>query len=569
MPFDGIVTYALVNELKAELETGRINKIHQPTEHELILVVRQGGKNKNLLLSVHPSYARVHLTDEKYTNPKEPPLFCMVLRKYLGSGFIRSIEQISMERIIKMTISSKDEIGDAMEYELYIEMMGKHSQIILVDPTRNVILESMKHIGFSQNRHRALLPGQSYVFPPEQGKTNPLELEPTEFIRKLDFNSGKMDRQILSILMGVSPLVSQSLAKKAYLGDENKYVHVFEQFQKELENKDFHPQIGFGKKEDFHVLKDVELDAPIESFDLVSEMLDTFYQGKAERDRVKGLSHDLMRLLKNERDKNIRKIKKQKQTLKKAEKADQYQKDGELLTAHLHLVKPGDASVTVIDYYDPEQNERMIELNPNKSPSENAQQLFKQYQKMKKSKEVVTKEIDKAEQEIDYLERLIQQLEDAREEDLDEIRTELQEEGYLKAKPQKGKKMKKEIHFDRFQSSDGTEIFAGRNNKQNEYLTNRKANKEDVWLHTKDIPGSHVIIKSNEPSEQTLLEAASIAAFYSKAKHSSSVPVDYTKIKHVRKPSGAKPGYVIYDNQQTVYVTPEEREIEKLRVKGS
>lgn len=234
----------------------------------------------------------------------------------------------------------------------------------------------------------------------------------------------------------------------------------------------------------------------------------------------------------------------------------------------MHLVKPGDNQVTVIDYYDPDQKEITIELNPNKSASENAQQLFKQYQKLKKSKEVVTKEIEKAKAEIDYLDRLIQQLEDAREEDLEDIRAELEDEGYLKKKSTKNKKKKKKvIRFDRFQATDGTEIYVGRNNKQNEYLTNRQAGKEDIWLHTKDIPGSHVIIKSTSPSEETIVEAATIAAFYSKSKHSSSVPVDYTKVKHVRKPNGAKPGYVTYDNQQTVYVTPVESEIEKLRLK--
>ena len=568
MPLDGIVTYALVNDLSTELVTGRMTQIHQPTDHELIITVRKNGQNKNLLLSVHPNYARVHLTSEKYTNPKEPPLFCMVLRKYLGSGFIKSVEQISMERIIRIRVTSKDEIGDSLDYDLYIELMGKHSHIVLVDPSRNVILESMKHIGFSQNRYRALLPGQTYIFPPEQGKINPLELDPTEFVKKLDFNTGKIDRQILSILMGVSPLVSQSIADLAYLGDEKKYIEVFEQFQTQLMENDFHPHIGRGQKDDFHVLKNVQLGEPTTSYETVSEMLDAFYQGKAERDRVKGLTHDIMRLLKNERSKNERKIKKQQQTLKKAEDAEQYQKFGELLTAHMHLVKPGDNQVTVIDYYDPDQKEITIELNPNKSASENAQQLFKQYQKLKKSKEVVTKEIEKAKAEIDYLDRLIQQLEDAREEDLEDIRAELEDEGYLKKKSTKNKKKKKKvIRFDRFQATDGTEIYVGRNNKQNEYLTNRQAGKEDIWLHTKDIPGSHVIIKSTSPSEETIVEAATIAAFYSKSKHSSSVPVDYTKVKHVRKPNGAKPGYVTYDNQQTVYVTPVESEIEKLRLK--
>ncbi|GAA0460798.1 Rqc2 family fibronectin-binding protein [Alkalibacillus silvisoli] len=565
MPFDGVVTRAVTNELKG-LEGGRIQKIYQPTGSELILTVRNKGTNHSLLISTHSSYARAHLTDQKFTNPKEPPMFCMVLRKYLAAGFIDRIEQVDLERIIHISIRSKDEIGDEKNKILIIELMGKHSNAILVDPERHVILDSLKHISPAQNRHRTILPGQTYIAPPEQGKINPLSLDGNEFVKKLDFNQGKIDKQMMNLLMGFSPVITQSLANQAYLGSNEQYAKAFDSFKHPIAEHDYEPKIFTGTKEDFHVLKGVNLAGEVETFNSISAMLDTYYEGKAERDRVKNQTHDIMRLLKNEKAKNERKIKKQQITLKKAEKADDYQKSGELLTAHLHRVKQGDETVSVMDYYDPEQNEITLQLNPNKTPSENAQHYFKQYQKLKKSKEIVHVEIEKAKKEIEYLERLIQQLEQAREDDIEDIREELQEEGYIKKRQSKTKKKKQKwVTPDHYQSSDGTEIIAGRNNKQNEFITNRMANKEDLWLHTKDIPGSHVIIRSNDPSEKTILEAAMIAAYYSKAKLSSSVPVDYTKIKHVRKPNGAKPGYVTYENQQTVYVTPVEKEINKLK----
>ncbi|WP_277673383.1 Rqc2 family fibronectin-binding protein [Piscibacillus halophilus] len=565
MAFDGIVTRAVTHELHEELSSGRITKIYQPTDTELIFTIRKNGQNKQLLISIHPNYARVHLTDEKFNNPKEPPMFCMVLRKHLNAGFVEYVEQVELERIIHLSVRSKDEIGDEKNKKLIIEIMGKHSNVILMDPERDMILDSFKHISSLQNRHRSILPGQTYIAPPDQGKLNPLNLDGDSFVRKLDFNQGRMDRQMLNLLMGVSPTVTKALADQAYLGNQNTYEQTYNGFKEKLTKHEYKPFIISGQKDDFHVLDLIGEHEHKTYFNQISEMLNEFYKGKAERDRVKGMTHDLMRFLKNERDKNERKIKKHEKTLKKAEKADDYQKKGELLTAHMHLVKQGDSSVTVVDYYDPDQTEMTIELDPNKTPSQNAQHFFKNYQKLKKSKEVVLVEIDKANEEIDYFERLIQQLEQAREEDIEDIREELQDQGYFKAKASNKKKKKKTIQPDYYQATDGTEIVVGRNNKQNEFVTNRLANKEDVWLHTKDIPGSHVIIRSQDPSEETIIEAATIAAFYSKAKMSSSVPVDYTLIKHVRKPNGAKPGYVIYDNQQTVYVTPDENMVKQLK----
>ncbi|REJ10838.1 Rqc2 family fibronectin-binding protein [Halobacillus trueperi] len=568
MSFDGIVTRAITNELNETIQSGRIMKIYQPTETELVFTVRSNRKKHTLLLSAHPSYARFHLTDDQYHNPKEPPMLCMLLRKHLVGGFIERIEQVDMERIVKFHIRTRNEVGDETMKTLIIEVMGKHSNILLVDEEEGHMLDSIKHLPPSQNRHRTIMPGQPYKLPPEQGKINPVDLEPEAFIRKLDFNSGKMDKQILNVVMGFSPMMTKEIVHRAGLGGSQAVKEAYREIREIILNHEYDPQIHRAEKEQFYVIPLHAFSDDVEKFDSVSAMLDDYYSGKAERDRVKQQAGDLHRFLKNERDKNKRKIKKHETTLKKSESAEEYQKLGELLTAHMHMVKTGDESVTVIDYYDPDQSEMTIELNPNKTPSENAQNYFQTYAKLKKSKEVVQKEIQKAEDEILYFDRLIQQVETAREEDIEEIREELREQGYLKKKPAtKGNRKNKpqKPKPESFESTDGTLIYVGRNNKQNEYLTNRMANKMDIWLHAKDIPGSHVVIRDEEPSEDTLFEAAQLAANFSKSSKSSSVPVDYTRIRHVKKPSGAKPGFVTYDQQQTLFVTPDAAFIKRLK----
>lgn len=568
MAFDGIVTRAISNELSEEIRTGRILKIYQPTKTELVLTIRAQGENKTLLLSAHPSYARVHLTADSYQNPKEPPMFCMLLRKYLVGNFIEAIEQHENERIITLFMRGTNEIGDETKKKLVIEIMGKHSNIMLVDQEKGHILDSIKHISPNQNRHRTILPGQAYVLPPNQDKVNPFSLDREAFKQQLDINVGELDQQLVDRLMGVSTLLAREIVSRAHLGSIDTYADVFTELKEQLEKHVYRPTIHMGKKEDFYVLDLNAYTEEKEVFSSVSIMLDTFYSGKAERDRVKQQAGDLSRLLKNELDKNNRKIKKQKQTLKKADKADFHQRQGELLTAHMHTVKLGDTSVQVIDYYDPDQAERTIELNPHKTPSENAQGFFKTYQKMKTSKARLKIEISKAHAEITYLTDLIQQVETARVEDINEIRQELREQGYLKTKVIQKKKKQKKIpkpEPDQYVASDGTAILVGRNNKQNEYVTNKLAARNDIWLHTKDIPGSHVIIRTAAPSDETLAEAAQLAALFSKASTSSSVPVDYTQVRHVKKPNGAKPGYVIYDHQKTLVVTPDRNFLVKLK----
>ncbi|WP_010530481.1 Rqc2 family fibronectin-binding protein [Lentibacillus jeotgali] len=566
MPFDGIVTRAITNELNEKIIPGKIAKIYQPTDTELVFTIRSHGQNHSLLLSIHPVYARLHLTDDSYNNPKEPPMFCMLLRKHLSGAVVESINQYGMERIMTFTVQSRNEIGDVTTKKLVIELMSKHSNVMLVDGEKGHILDSMKHISASQNRYRTILPGFDYKLPPSQHKLSPLEIDSDTFIRKMDFNAGKIGKQIVQTLTGISPFIANEVVHRAKLGAIEAYKEKFEHLQEMIQDDRYTPAIYRNGKEDFHVLPISYHDGESESFTDTNTMLDAFYSGKAERDRVKQQAKDLYQFIKNERDKNTRKLKKHERTLKKAENAVTYQRLGELVTANMHQVKQGDAEVNVIDYYDPDQNEITIALNPNKTPSENAQSFFKTYQKLKTSKEKVQEEIKKANNEIIYLEQLLQQIDTARESDIGEIRDELREEGYLKKQKQgKNKKKAPKPSPENFMASDGTVILVGKNNKQNEYLTMKLAHRDDTWLHTKDIPGSHVIIRSKEPSDDTLLEAAQLAAYFSRSHQSSSVPVDYTKVKHVRKPNGAKPGYVTYDSQKTLFVTPEKDTAAKLK----
>ena len=557
MPFDGIVTKAVVEELAKNLVGGRIDKIYEPTNSELVFTIRNNRTNYSLLISIHPSYARIHLTESEFINPSEPPLFCMVLRKHLIGSRIEKIKQISLERIIAIDLRGKDEIGDSVEHQLLIEIMGKHSNVMLIEKDTQKIVNAMKHIPPSVNRHRTILPGSTYVFPPSQDKLNPLRDSEDTFIRKLDFNAGKLDRQIVSVLMGFSPFIAKELVHRAHLGSQAKLEKEFIKLRNQLSSQQYEFAMYENSREDFHVLPITYLPKKRE-FNSANELVDAFYANKAERDRVKQQVRDLTRLIQNELNKNKRKLKIHNETLKQSKEADKYQKYGELLTANMHLVSKGMKSIEVIDYYDPEQKELTIPLKEDLTPSENAQRFFSRYRKLLHAKDRAAEEIQKTEEEIVYLESVLQQLEDAREEDVEEIRMELEEEGYQKQRQKRKKKVKPKP--DQYTSSDGTVIYVGRNNKQNEYVTHKLAHKEDIWLHTLNIPGSHVIIKSSEPSEQTLIEAAQLAAYYSKARDSESVPVDYTKVKYVKKPTGAKPGFVTYTEQKTLFVTPKKLE---------
>ncbi|WP_419888543.1 Rqc2 family fibronectin-binding protein [Neobacillus niacini] len=568
MSFDGLFTKAMVDELSRTLKGGRINKVHQPYKNEVILTIRANGVNQKLLFSAHPSYARVQLTNEAYENPSEPPMFCMLLRKHIEGYILEDVYQVENDRMIIFEIKGRNEIGDVSYKQLVIEIMGRHSNIVLVDKTRNIILDSVKHVSFAINSHRAILPGQPYIYPPEQNKQNPFMVGTDDILRKIDFNSGKLDKQIVEHFAGTSPLFAKEVIFQSGIANRATVPASFLQLIQRIKNGELLPSImSTGNKEVFYLFPLEHIKGEVKNFSTLSEMLDRFYFGKAERDRVKQQGNDIERLIINEKEKNEKKIEKLESTLREAEKSDQLQRFGELLTANLYAAKKGMKEIEVMDYYDEMGGKVVISLDPRKTPSENAQKYFSKYQKAKNSVSIVIEQIEKAREEVLYFENLLQQVQSASPKDIQEIREELVEGGYIRDRQKRNAKKISNAKpiLDHYLSSDGTEIIVGKNNKQNDYLTNKLAARDEIWLHTKDIPGSHVVIRSKEPSEETIHEAANLAAYFSKARNSGSVPVDYTKVRYVKKPSGAKPGFVIYDNQQTVYVTPEEELVLKLK----
>lgn len=571
MSFDGLFTKAMCEELSVALSGGRINKIHQPYPNEIILIVRANGKNRKLLLSAHPSYSRAQLTEESYENPQEPPMFCMLLRKHLEGAIIENITQHELDRMIIFDIKGRDELGDLSYKKLIVEIMGRHSNIILVNKENEVILDSIKHISYAVNSHRAILPGQTYKFPPAQQKINPLTTSDEDLLKVLDFNAGSIDKQLVGAFAGISPLLASEILFECKLPTQANVLTAFHKIMAPFQSRQYSPAIMLKRaKEIFYCMPLSHADETVKSFSSLSEMLDRFYFGKAARDRIKQQGQDLERFIINEKSKNEKKIKKLQATLTESEKGEQYKLFGELLTANIYQLKPGMKEIEVINYYDENGAMITIPLDAQKSPSQNAQKYFTKYQKAKNAIEYVTEQIHLANEEVNYFEGLLQQLDSADPRDIEEMREELQEGGYLKQRHKKGFKKPKDKKptLDEYLSSDGDTIFVGKNNKQNEYLTNKFSRRDDIWLHTKDIPGSHVVIRNSSPSENTIHEAAVLAAFYSKAKNSSRVPVDYAMIRHVKKPSGSKPGFVIYDHQTTLFVTPDADEVLRMKKQG-
>ncbi len=568
MAFDGLVTRAVVENCKNTIESGRISKIYQPTDTDIVLQIRAGGENKRLLISASPTFPRIHLTNEAYSNPVEPPMFCMLLRKYCEGAIIDRISQVGMERIIHFDMKVRDELGDWKTRRIVVEIMGRHSNILLLDVERNLILDGIQHVTPAMSKHRVVLPGRPYISPPEQGKKDPLTATKAQFIGSFDYNAGKLDKQIVDQFSGISPLVAREIVFRAGMGTRDELWDSFHTMMADIQEGRFHPQIvKQGDKAYFSVVDLGHLQGEKVEFESVHVCLEAFFERKAERDAVRQKAHDLIRFVTNEWEKNEKKIIKLQETRKEAEEADQFKLFGELLTAYMHELKKGDSVAKVLNYYDEDGEIIEIPLDPLKSPVDNAQAYYRKYNKARNSLHVIDEQIELARKELAYFEGLIQQLSDASMHDIAEIREELVEEGYLRFRGKRDNRKKKAEKplLEKYLSSEGIEILVGKNNKQNEYLTNRLAHPMETWLHTKDIPGSHVVIRAREFSEQTLLEAAAIAAFFSKARGSNQIPVDYTLIKHVRKPSGSKPGYVIYDHQKTLYVTSDEAIIRQLK----
>lgn len=559
MAFDGLFTTAMTNEL-SQLLSGRITKIHQPNALEVMLHIRAKGENHKLLISIHPSYARVHLTQQTVENPAEPPMFCMLLRKHIEGGFISAVQQKSGERVITLEIDSKNEIGDSVNRKLIIEIMGRHSNLILVDAENNKIIDSLKHLPPSINSYRTVLPGQTYIDPPKQNKKQIEELKDNELHTLLAKDLKAKD--IMNEFIGFSPLHANELIHRLQQGD------VVEEARKFIEEITLAKQPTYKETEGkvyFSPTSLTHLSGKETHYDNLSILLDRVFFARAERDRVKQQAGDLERWLTNELDKLKLKLKKLDQDFERASKLDQFQLYGELLMANLYRFEKGVEHVTVENYYTGETVK--IPVSPRKSPTENAQGYYTKYNKAKNALIMIEEQKQKAKDEISYFEMLAQQVQQAAPTDIEEIREELAEQGYLRLRASKKKKKPTKPAPEKFISSTGIPISVGKNNKQNDFLTFKLAKKNDIWLHTKDIPGSHVVIHDANPDETTIKEAAILSAYFSKARESSSVPVDYTEIRQVKKPNGSKPGFVIYFEQKTLFVTPDESIILQLKKK--
>lgn len=563
MALDGFVLRALAVELSG-LVGGKIVKIHQPNEFDIVLAVRCRTGQVRLLLSAHPAYPRLHLTNRAFVNPAEAPMFCMLLRKHCENGIIRDIRQVGAERVLHLDIRHRDELGDAATRRIVVELTGRHGNIILLDPETNTVLDGIRHVTPAVSSHRTVLPGSPYVPPPEQDKLDPFEATPEEIRQALEPAGPVTPEAVVGRIKGVSPLLARELVWRNPDGVHDEIFRLAQRVKRgEAEACLVLPPDG---KPAFSVTPLTHLAGEVTRFASISECLETFYGEKAERDAVRQKALDLIRIVQNELNKNAAKLEKLEKTLEEARDADRFRRLGELVTANLHLIRKGDEWLETVDFYDERGAVVRIPLDPRLTPSENAQRYFKQYGKLKNSVAAVTEQIEKTREDIRYLETVRQQLDDAGMADLEEIREELAAQGYVRERKTPGKAKKKPDRpaLTRYLSSEGVPIYVGKNNLQNDYLTNRFAAPNDTWLHAKDMPGSHVVIRG-EYGERTLHEAAMLAAWFSRGKQSSSVPVDYTLIRHVRKPSGAKPGFVIYDKQKTLFVTPDEQLIKTLR----
>lgn len=573
MALDGIVTRAITHDLQRCIGA-RIHKIHQPTEHELVLSIRGAGVQGKLLLSANPTYPRVHWTTSSYLNPMEAPMFCMLLRKYCESGIIEGIRQIDNERVIHIDVKHRDELGDISVKTIIIEIMGRHSNIILVDPATQTIHDGIHHVTPSISSYRIVMPGSNYTPPPDQSKTNPFVIDSEEQFREAyehTTEGSAAGKRLVEAFSGLSPLIAKEIAYRAgtEAEDTGAIWRSFESFIGEMRAHRYSPVIKTDEnsgKMYFSVTELTHINGALASYPAVSECLQAFFGDKAQRDTVKQRAADLIRFVQNEKAKNISKITKLEDTLVEAKDAEKYRVLGELLTAYMHQIKRGDTTIELVNFYDEEQAVVTIELDPQLTPSDNAQRYFRRYTKHKNSLTIVAEQMEIAQKEIEYFESLLQQLDNAAITDIEEIRDELVEQGYMKERGRRGPKKKKSLKptLLRYTSSEGVEVYVGKNNTQNEFLTNRLASPSDTWLHTKDIPGSHVVIRGGDFGNATLEEAAMLAAHYSQARDSSLIPVDYTFIRHVRKPNGAKPGFVIYDNQKTLFITPDEERIKSL-----
>lgn len=569
MAFDAIVTRAMVKELNDRILLGKIDKIYQPIRDELVINIHTKCGNKRLFASASSNAPRLHFIDYNTANPATPFAFCMLLRKHLSGGRIIAIKQKDCERIIEFSFETLNELGFTLGKKLIFEIMGKHSNIILVDTESGNIVDAIKRVSIDTSRARQVLPGMRYEYPPAQDKIGFDELTFEEFAALQP--SPKI---YLNTIGGISPAISRELADRALNRGKQEAFELIEaasQIGNAPETnlamdsrQEIKPVIYYEDKEctkplDYHVinLSELEESAYSRHFDSMSECIDSFFSGKINSSLVKQRSHDLYKKVQAMYDKAVLKKQKLSEDLISAQDSEYLRLYGEILTANLHAVKPGISKVKLVNYYDGSEIE--IPLDTRFSASKNAQIYFKKYGKSKTAIKEKTSQLKETQADIDYLDSVLSFLDEPENsDDIEAVRAELVEGGYLRPRKLKGKAIKLKPSPHRYKSPSGFDILVGRNNKENDLLTLKTASKSDIWLHTKDIPGSHVILKTNgeNAAADDIYCAAAIAAWHSKAKSSANVAVDYVPVRYVKKPSGAKPGMVIFTNNRTVYIDP-------------
>lgn len=590
MPLDAICLGAVTNELNQALAGCRVEKVYQPDRDEIVLQTRGQGGAKRLLLSIAAGAPRVHFIDAARENPAAPPMFCMLLRKHVQGAKIAAITQPAVERMLAIELDTTDEMGVPCQKKLICELMGKHSNVILCDGDGR-ILDALRRVDGDLSGKRQVLPGLFYRMPPAQDKHDPFALSGAGLAAAVRQADGEqpLDRFLLSQLLGFSPLLCRELSYRATgdaaarigtLTDEQceKLGQVFDDLMNFLREGRARPFL-LSKAEDGAVFDFTFL--PVTQYEGVmtvtqaesfSALLAAFFEKKGRAERMARRSADLHKTVVNARDRLARKLAAQQKELDATHNREQYKRMGDLITANLYQLEKGMNKATVIDYYAEYCPEVEITLDVRLTPQQNAQRYFKQYNKAKTAETVLTEQIERGRADLAYLESVLVALGEAENErDLSQLREELTQTGVLSNKQTRNKKLRakpvqaKPFHY---RTSDGFEVFAGKNNLQNDLLTLKTAFKSDIWFHTQKIHGSHVILVTDgrEPTDQAMTEAAMIAAYHSKARQSSRVPVDYTPVRQVKKPAGAKPGMVIYHVYQTAYVTPDEAAVEKLRV---
>jgi predicted ribosome quality control (RQC) complex YloA/Tae2 family protein len=572
MALDGAFLYAIRQEMLG-LIGARIEKIHQPAREEILLSLRNMEGSHKVLISVSADRARVHLTEQSIDNPAAPPMFCMLLRKRLGNGKLLAIRQNGLERVLYFDFSCVNTLGDVVQLTLACEVMGKYSNLILIDENGTVI-DSLKRVDAEMSRKRLVLPGIAYALPPAEPRLNFLTAERETLKQAITSQSGALHKVLLQTLEGVSPVLVREWAFYAGHGTEcraetltddqtDRLLYIIQQTKERLlqENPCFTiAATKEGQLKDFSFLPLHQFGTLLYTRTMPSAcaLLDYFYAERDRYARVRQRANDLFHLLLHATERIQRRIAAQTAELEQCAEKDALRRKADLLSANLYRLKKGDHTATLEDFYEPDCPSVTISLDVRLTPAQNAQYYYQLYKKSCTAEKVLTEQIEKGNTELTYLESVLDALTRAETEtDLEQLRQELTEQGYLRRANRNRRPVKIQQPL-QYTASDGTPIFVGRNNLQNDRLTLKTAAKTDIWLHTQNIPGSHVILATNgaTPSDQVILEAAQLAAWHSKAQQSTQVPVDYCLVKYVKKPVGAKPGMVIFKNQKTLYVTP-------------